>query len=184
MKSQWVVQKIPPTEWQEREHLTVAVGLGNAGQQEIRQNLGLMGQAQQQAAQIPGLIQPQNVFALFRRMQQELGFENENFITDPNSPEYQKFMASQSKPPEDPYVTGKKIDAQVKTQQLASDQQGKLIDLQGKREELAAKRDQWITELEVKSAVDLAKPGIGAEVAGGAPAPGTGGPGASGPSPA
>jgi hypothetical protein len=89
------------------------------------------------------------VFALFRRMQTELGFENESFITDPNSPEYAKFMKSQQGPPPDPYVEGKKIDAQVKTQQIQSDQQGKVIELQGKREELAARREQWITELEV-----------------------------------
>jgi hypothetical protein len=173
LRNTWVVQQLPPTEWNEREHLTVAVGLGNAGAQEIRSNLGLMGQAQEKAAAVPGLIQPQNVFALFRRMQSELGFENESFITDPSSPEYEKFMKGQ-KPPEDPYVTGKQIDAQVKTAQIKADQQGKIIDLQGKREELAERRDQWITTLEVESAVDLAKPGIGAEVAGGAGAPGAG----------
>jgi hypothetical protein len=175
LRNTWVTQKIPPTEWQERDHLTVAVGLGNAGAQEIRANLGLMAQAQEKAAAVPGLIQPQNVFALFRRMQSELGFENEAFITDPNSPEYEQFMKSQAKAPEDPYVTGKKIDAQVKGAQIKADQQEKIIDLADKREDRAAKRDQWITELEVGAAVDLAKPGIGAEVAGGANPSGAGG---------
>lgn len=177
LRDKWIIQQLPPTEWQERDHLTVAVGLGNAGQQEIRSNLGLMAQAQEKAAAIPGLVQPTNVYALFRRMQTELGFENEAFITDPGSPEYEQFMKSQ-KPPQDPYVTGKQIDAQVKTQQIAADQQGKIIELQGKREELAAKRDQWITELEVGAAVDLAKPGIGAEVGAGADSAGAGGTGA------
>lgn len=176
LRNTWVVQQLPPTEWNEREHLTVAVGLGNAGAQEIRSNLGLMAQAQEKAGAVPGLIQPNNVFSLFKRMQTELGFENEAFITDPNSPEYKAFMKAQT-PPEDPYVTGKKIDAQVKGQQLKADQQEKVIDLSLERAKLANARDQWITELEVGAAVDLAKPGIGAEVAGGPGAPDAGGAG-------
>lgn len=157
LRDKWVTQKLPPTEWQERAHLTVAVGLGTAGHDEVRQNLGLMGTAQQQAAQIPGLIQPQNVFALFRRMQVELGFENENFITDPSSPEYEKFMASE-KPQPDPLVQAQTINSQEK---LAE----KKIDAQVKMAQMAQDRDLKITELEVTSGIDLAKAGIGAEVA-------------------
>lgn len=157
MRDQWVMQQTPPTEWQERADLTVAVGLGNAGQQETRQNLGLMAQAQEKAAMVPGLIQPKNVFALFRRMQSELGFENESFITDPSSAEYQQFMAQQTPPP-DPYVEGKRIDADTKLKE-------KTIDARIKSAELAQERDLTITTLEVESGVDLAKAGIGAEVA-------------------
>lgn len=171
LRDKWVIQQIPPTDWQERADLTVAVGLGNAGQQEIRQNLGLMAQAQEKAASMPGLIQANNVFALFRRMQAELGFENENFITDPSSQEYQAFM-QQQKPPPDPYVQGKQIDAEVKlkTQEMAS---------RDKAMDRAQERDLTITQLEVESGIDLAKAGIGAEVAiargAGAPRPGSAG---------
>jgi hypothetical protein len=173
LRNKWVEQKIPPTEWQQREHLTVAVGLGNAGAQEVRANLGLMAQAQEKAAMVPGIVQPRNVYALAKRMQTELGLENEDFFTDPESPEYAKWKSEQT-PPADPYVEGKKIDAQVKTADIQARGQEKVIDLADKREDRAARRDQWITELEVGAAVDLAKPGIGAEVAGGKDSAGTG----------
>lgn len=162
LRNEWV--ETNPAEWDERTSLTVAVGLGNSSKEEVRANLGLMAQAQEKAAAVPGLVQPKNVFALANRIQAELGFENEAFFTNPESPEYEQFMANQ-KPPVDPYVKGKEIDAQVKTADIQARGQEKVIELAGKREELAAKREQWITELEVGAAVDLAKPGIGAEVA-------------------
>jgi hypothetical protein len=157
LRNKWVAQEIPPTEWQERADLTVAVGLGNAGAQEVRANLGLMAQAQEKAAAVGGIVQPRNVYALVRRMQSELGLENEDFFTDPASPEYAQWQKSQ-KPPADPYVEGKKIDAQVKmaTQEMAS---------RDKSADRAQERDLAITTLEVESGVDLAKAGIGAEVA-------------------
>lgn len=154
LRSDWV--ETNPADWKERADMTVAVGLGNASREEIRANLGLMAQAQEKAAMVPGLIQPQNVFALFRRIQTELGFENEDFITDPQSPEYKRVVSQD--PPADPYLEGEKIKAQVKERDIQARGQEKVI-------ELAAKRDQWITELEVEAGVDLAKAGIGAEVA-------------------
>lgn len=156
LKGQWIDAN--PTEWQERANLTVSVGLGNSSRDEVRNNLTFMGTAQQQAAQIPGLIQPKNVFALFRRMQTEMGFEQDDFITDPKSPEYQQFIAKQSQPPPDPYVIGKQMDAQAKSQGQQIDAQ---IKLRGQDLDQAAK----ITDMELKYGIDLAKTGIGAEVA-------------------
>lgn len=155
LRNDWV--ETNPAEWDERTDLTVSVGLGNASKEEIRANLGLMGQAQEKAAQVPGLIQPTNVFALFRRMQTELGFENEPFITDPASPEYKQFMASQQGKT-DPYIEGEKIKGDVKLQE-------KIIESRDKALDRAQERDLTITTLEVESGVDLAKAGIGAEVA-------------------
>ncbi len=155
LKDQWA--EVNPTEWQERANLTVAVGLGNASKEEIQQSLMLMGQAQQAAAQVPGLIQPKNVFALFRRMQTQLGFENDDFITDPSSPEYQQFQAQQGQQQPDPYIQGEQIKAQTRAQE-------KQVDASIKLRELAQKRELAITEMEVSSGVDLAKAGIGAEL--------------------
>jgi hypothetical protein len=155
LKDQWV--EVNPTEWQERANLTVSVGTGNASNDEVRQNLMLMGQAQTAAAQVPGLIQPRNVFALFRRMQSQLGFDNEDFITDPQSPEYQEWKAQQGQQ-QDPYIQGEQIKAQTRTQE-------KQVDAQLKVRELDQERALAITELEVSAGVDLAKAGIGAEVA-------------------
>lgn len=170
VRKDWVTAN--PTEWKERESLTVSVGAGTASHEEIRQNLGLMKQAQQDAAGVPGLVQPQNVYALVSRIQSELGFENEQFLTDPSSEEYKQFM-SQQKPPPDPYVQGAQIKAQSDTQKATIDAKNKALDR-------AQERDLKITELEVSSGVDLALAGIGAEVAHGRgnPPPGPSGAGA------
>jgi hypothetical protein len=165
LKDQWVT--VNPTEWQERANLTVAVGLGNASKEEVQQSLMLMGQAQQVAAQVPGLIQPKNVFALFRRMQTQLGFENDDFITDPQSPEYQQFTSQP--PPPDPYIEGEKIKSETKMQEKQVDAQVKSQEQNQRLAfEAAQHRDDMaleITKLEVQSGIDLAKAGIGAEVA-------------------
>jgi predicted transcriptional regulator len=155
LKSDWV--DVNPAEWQERANLSVAVGLGNSSKDEIRQNLVLMAQAQEKLATGDrGLVQPKNMYALFMRMATELGFENDGYATDPSSPEYKQF-ASQPPPP-DPYVEGKKVEAQTK-------QQESMIDATFKDRELAQERDLAITKMELDYATDLAKAGIGAEVA-------------------
>lgn len=144
--------EVNPTEWQERANLTVSVGLGNASKEEVRQNLQMMALAQEKAAMVPGLIQPNNVYALFRRMQTELGLENEDFITDPTKAPPQQQQAP------DPYLEGEKIKSQTRLQEKQIESRDKALDRQ-------QERDLTITELEVKSGVDLAKAGIGAEVA-------------------
>lgn len=151
----WI--QVDPSEWQERENFTVAVGLGNASKEETRANLGVMGNAMKELAAVPGLVQPANAYAYGRRVQVELGFENENFITDPASPEYKKFLA-EKQGGEDPYITGENIKAQTKLQEKAIDSRDKALDR-------AQERDLTVTTLEVESGVDLAKAGIGAEVA-------------------
>jgi hypothetical protein len=113
----------------------------------------------QQVAAMPGLVQPKNVFAYFRRLQTELGFEGESFITDPDSPEYQQWAASQQQPQQpDPYVVGKQMDGQTRLQE-------KMIDATVKREQMAQDYDLAVTKLEVETAVDLGRPGIGSELA-------------------
>jgi hypothetical protein len=149
--------EVSPLEWQERENLTVTVGTGNVSGEEARANLGVMAGAQEKAAAVPGLIQPRNVYTLFRRTQAELGFEHENFITDPDSPEYADFMSKQGQQP-DPYIEGEKIKAQTRMQE-------KQVDAVIKTRQMDQDAALKITDMEVKSGVDLAKAGIGAEVA-------------------
>lgn len=156
LKDDWV--EVNPTEWKERANLSVSVGLGTAGKEEIRQNLGMMGQVMQTLAQVPGLVQAKNAYAYGLRMQEELGFEGEDFLTDPASQEYQQFMQAQGQQAPDPYLEGEKMKAQTRIQE-------KQIDSRDRAMDRAQERDLKITELEVKSGVDLAKAGIGAEVA-------------------
>lgn len=156
LRGQWA--EVNPAEWKERANMTVSVGLGTAGKEEVRANLGQMAMAQEKAAAVPGLIQPKNVYALFKRMQAEMGLEGEDFITDPASPEYQQFIQAQSQTGPDPYIEGEKLKAQTRLQEAQIESHDKALDR-------AQERDLTITELEVGSGVDLAKAGIGAEVA-------------------
>lgn len=153
----WVT--INPTEWQERANLTVSVGLGNSSKDEVRQNLAAMGAAMSAAKQAdPALIQAKNVYAFFKRTQSELSMENEDFITDPESQEYKQAQAAASQQPPDPYVTAEQMKQKGSLQ-------GKVIDAHEAALDRAQERDLTITKLEVESGVDLAKAGIGAEVA-------------------
>lgn len=152
----WIT--VNPTEWRERTDLTVSVGLGNSSRDEIRQNLSLMATAQEKLrAGDPGLVQSKNMYALFRRFQTEMGFENDEFATDPSSPQYKQYQQSQAGA-KDPFVQGEEIKAQA-------NMAGKQLDAQVKREQMAQDRDLKITEMELDAHVDIAKAGIGAEVA-------------------
>jgi hypothetical protein len=156
LRNEWV--DVNPTEWQERANMTVSVGLGNSSRDEVRQNLSLMAAAQEKLrAGDPGLVQSNNMYALFKRFQTEMGFENDEFATDPKSPEYQQYMQGQQGQ-KDPFVQGEEIKA-------SANMAGKQLDAQIKREQMAQDRDLKITEMELDAGVDLAKAGIGAEVA-------------------
>jgi hypothetical protein len=162
---------VNPTEWQEREHLSVSVGLGNSSKEEIRGNLGMMGQVLQQIAeQDPAMVQPKNRYSYVRRLQSELGFDAEEFVTDPTSQEYQKARQAMSQQQPDPIVTAEQVKQQAQLQGKQIDSRDKALDRQ---QEFAL----GITKMELDSHVDLATAGIGAEVAlrRGAGAPGGGG---------
>lgn len=153
----WV--EVNPTEWQERANLTVSVGLGNSSKDEIRANLAAMATTMTAAREAdPALIQTKNIHAFFKRTQSELGLENEDFITDPTSDEYKQAKAAMSQQQPDPFVTAEQMKQQGALR-------GKMIDAHEKDLDRAQERDLTITTLEVESGVDLAKAGIGAEVA-------------------
>lgn len=155
LREEWV--EVNPAEWDERTDLTVSVGLGTAGKEEIRQNLMLMGSQLQILAQVPGLVQAKNAYAYGKRLQMEMGFEAEDFITNPESPEYQQFIQQSSQQAPDPYLEAEKLKTSTRLQE-------KQLESMDKAKDRAANRDEWITTLEVESGVDLAKAGIGAEV--------------------
>lgn len=153
LRDQWVT--VNPTEWRERASLTVSVGLGTAGREEVRANLALMAQAQIQAAAVPGLIQPKNVYSLFRRLQTELGFESEDFATDPNSPEYQQMMQAQAGQP-DPETM--KIQAQMQLErekaqmsaQVEASKQQQQSEQAAQETQMEIARDRQKTEMELQ----------------------------------
>lgn len=157
LDGKWV--PINPMEWMDRANMTISVGA--TSKDEIRANLTAMASAQQQAAQIPGLIQPKNVAALFRDMQEVLGLSGKPYITDPESPEYEKWQKDQSEKaqnaPPDPYLQAEQMKAQQRAQESQNNAQLKAL-------ELGTKKGLDIAKLELQYNRDLAAPGIGAEL--------------------
>lgn len=152
LKGDWIT--VNPAEWEDRTDLTVTVGLGNASRDEVRNNLIMMSQAQEKAAAMPGLIQPKNVYAMFAKMQEELGIAGD-FITDPSSPEYQQAVSQP--PPPDPYIQGEQMKAQTRMQEKQLDA---MVKVRGQDMDQATE----IAKIEVGANVDIAKAGIGAEL--------------------
>jgi len=146
---------INPAEWPERETMTVTPGAPS--KEEVRNNLAMMATAQQQAGSaFPGMVQPQNAYALALEMQSNLGFEGKPFFTDPASPEYEQWQAKQAPPP-DPYIEVEKMKTAQRAQESNTDAQ-----LEAKK--LGTQYGLDVAELELKYLTDLAAPGIGAEL--------------------
>jgi hypothetical protein len=191
LKSQWI--PVDPSGWRTRSDIVVNAGLGNNTRDEVRQNLQLMGLAQEKAA-AAGIILPKNVYKLFARMQRELGFETAGFATDPESQEFQQHQQTQQ-PPEDPLLQAQKLKSQVDMQKFQAQQeldkyetQIRAKELQLREREAALKEKELdrrfaldVADVELKYATDLAKEGIGAELRSAA---GAANPGRSGSAPA
>lgn len=81
LRNKWVT--VDPREWVKRTELSISVGLGsNQGQQQV-QNLMMIGQAQQAAAQL-GLATPDNFYETASRLVIAMGYKNpEAFFTPP-----------------------------------------------------------------------------------------------------
>ncbi|MDE2469744.1 MAG: hypothetical protein KGL35_13650, partial [Bradyrhizobium sp.] len=126
LRNQWV--QIDPSSWRNRYAVTVKVGLGTGNRSEMRQNLMLLGQAQQAAA-AAGIIQPSNVYALFIELAKTLKFQApERFATDPASPQFQQIQAQkQQRGANDPKVAAAKINAQAGVQKAQVQAQGDLM---------------------------------------------------------
>ncbi|MDE2472768.1 MAG: hypothetical protein KGL35_29605, partial [Bradyrhizobium sp.] len=94
----WV--DVNPSEWGPRESLSVNVGLGSGTREESRANMMMLGSMQEKIAPM-GLIGPKQAFNTFKRGAEILGFDNpEQFAMDPDSPEYQQWVAQH--PPQPP----------------------------------------------------------------------------------
>lgn len=146
LRSQWV--QIDPSSWRNRYAVTVKVGLGTGNRSEMRQNLMLLGQAQQAAA-AAGIIQPPNVYALFIELAKALKFQApERFATDPASPQFQQMQAQkQQQASNDPKVAAAKINAQAGVQKAQVQAQGDLMHLK-------AEQDMQTQELILKAQIE------------------------------
>jgi hypothetical protein len=128
LRNSWAV--VNPREWVRRTDLSISVGLGSTTGPQQMQNLGLIGQAQQQAMPL-GIVTPENVYNTAAKMATAAGFKNpEEFFTKPEKTpkldeqgqpvmgqDGQPVMESkQPPPPKDPAVQAEEIKAQTQMQ--------------------------------------------------------------------
>lgn len=86
MRGTW--ETINPSEWRERTDLTVRVGLGTGNEEDKRQRLLMVAQAQEKLAQL-GLVGPKQAYNLFADFTETMGFDMpEKYAINPESPEY------------------------------------------------------------------------------------------------
>lgn len=173
LRNEWV--QVRPTEWRERTDMTVSVGLGTGSIEEIRSNLLLMSNIQQQAA-AAGVVSPTNVYNLAEKLSDNLGFKEQGvFFTDPQSPEGQQMGQQQP----DPLVEAEKIKAESKAQveQLKAQLTDMKESLHHQHEMHKLDFEKWkfqhehalnIAKAEIEAAknavpADLGEPGIGTE---------------------
>ena len=130
LRNQWV--PVDPSTWQQRYGVTVNVGLGTGTRDEMRQNLMLMGQMQQAAAQA-GIVEPANVYALVVELSKALGLKAaERFFTDPNTPQFQQQQQQQAQQP-NPHTQAAQITAQAQIQKAKIQAQGDLASIQAEQ---------------------------------------------------
>ncbi len=132
LRNNWV--PIDPTSWRRRYSCSINVGLGSGSRDEMRQNLMLMGQMQQQAAQV-GIVQPDNVFALVSELSQVLGFKTPGkYFTDPASPQFQQAMQQRQQQHPDSKVQAAQITAQAGVQKAQIQAQGNIAQVQAEQQ--------------------------------------------------
>jgi len=128
LRNEWV--QIDPTSWRKRYTCSVNVGLGTGSRDEMRGNLMLIGQMQQQAAQV-GIVQPENVYNLVSEMAEILGFPVPGkYFTDPSSPQYQQAMQQKQQQPPNPAVQVAQIRGQSDIQKAQISAQSDLAQIQ------------------------------------------------------
>lgn len=142
--------EINPQEWRERTDLTLRVGLGTGSQEEQREKLMMVGQAQQQLAQV-GLVGERQAYNLFVDLSKSLGFDMpEKYAINPD-PENPEFQAMQQKMGgrKDPLVQAEEVKAQAGLQKAQ-------IDAQTRQGEIQAKAQMDMQQEQVRSSNDIA----------------------------
>lgn len=158
--------EINPQEWRERTDLTLRVGLGTGSQEEQRERLMMIGQAQQQIGQL-GLVGPRQAYNLFTDLSKALGFdmpEKYAINPDPQNPEFQQIQQQQGQK-KDPLVQAEEVKGQAaialeqerqKTKPMEMDAEIQQAQIQGEIKVRIAEATARIQE-ETKVRLGLAK---------------------------
>lgn len=134
LSGKWL--EVDPSKWQARSKISVNVGLGSGNQEEMRANLMLLGQAQNQLAQMR-LVGPQQAYDTFKLWCEALGFNSpERFAMDPSSAEYKQHMQQMQQmaanAPPAPQVQAAQIRAKTTLLQQQAENQRTQAELQQK----------------------------------------------------
>lgn len=120
LRNKWV--DINPREWVRRTDLSISVGIGSSSQQTLMAGLTMIGQAQEKAMAL-GLVMPDNVYNLCKKLTNAVGFKNveEFFTAPPINPQTGKADPPPQQPPYQVQVEqmrqqGEQARAQMKTQ--------------------------------------------------------------------
>lgn len=82
LRGKWVT--VDPRGWKTRRDMTVSVGLGNSDQRTRLQAQQMLIGVQQQAAAVPGLVKPENVYNAAAKLAEILGEKSpEKYFSDP-----------------------------------------------------------------------------------------------------
>lgn len=172
LRNKWI--PINPSEWKERTDMTISVGIGTGNMDEVRSNLMLIAELQQQVAGA-GVVSPKNIYNLAEKISDQLGFKQKGlFFSDPESPEaQQRQQQAQQGQQGNPLADVEMIKGQFKMQ---SDQLA--MQLKHEHEMHKLEFEKWkfqqehalgIATEEIKALIaglkiDLGQRGIGAEL--------------------
>ena len=125
---------VNPREWKERNDIIVKVGIGTGNEQEKREKLMLAVGVQEKMA-AANLVGPQHAYNMFTDIMKNLGFElASKYAFDPNSPEYQQFLAAQNKQQPNQIAEAEKVRGEFILQKAQFDGQLKMMGDRQKQE--------------------------------------------------
>ena len=122
-------QPINPAEWRDRNDLTVRIGLGTGNEDDKRQKITMLAQAQFQLLQAATSAPPMvyaKMYAMFEELCATMGMDMpEKFAIAPNGPEYQQMqmMLQQRKQQPNPDIVKIQQQGQLEQQRMAMQQQ-------------------------------------------------------------
>lgn len=165
----WV--QVDPTQWSERDDMTIELGIGSGGQaQELQSGQALLNLQEQifKEAGQSGIVTPQNLFnAANRFVSRALGVKSpQQYLTDPSVTAQQQAAQPPLPPPPDP----KMIEAQGKLalaqQQQAADAQAAQAQFTADQQQAAAKQasDERIAMANIASDAQLEREQIAADL--------------------
>lgn len=167
LRNQWV--PVDPSKWQDREDMTVSVGLGTGNKDQMLGHLQLILAAQQQAVPM-GLARPKNIYNALVKLTQNAGFKMpDEFWTDPDeaqpmpqppNPEMIKAQAAQQLA-----QAKSQADMQMHQEKLSQEAQIRQIELMAEASEKEKDRQTELEKVRIQAAVQIELARIGAESA-------------------